>query len=60
MTTSKKIAITKRQALYLLGAIEVYSDEVRPPDKEEAGIITALMNIDTDESYRKHSREEME
>ena len=60
MTTSKKIAITKRQALYLLGAIEVYSDEVRPPDKEEAVIITALMNIDTDESYRKHSREEME
>ena len=60
MTISKKIAITTRQALYLLGAIEVYSDEVRPPDKEEAGIITALMNIDTDESYRKHSREEME
>ena len=55
-----KITITTRQAIYLLGAIEVYSDEVRPPDKEEAGIITALMNIDTDESYRQQSKKEME
>ena len=54
-----KINITKRQAMYILDAIDVFPDEVRPPDKEESGMITSLQNIDTDESHRENLRKEM-
>ena len=43
-----KIRITKKQADYLLMAIEICSDEIHPPDKEEAEIISSLININND------------
>ena len=49
-----KIQITKKQADYLLMAIEICSDEIRLPDKEEAEIISSLINIDNDYYYLEH------
>ena len=55
-----KITITALQARYLLTAINICTEELQPPNKEEAEIITSLQNIDTDESYRKTLTKEME
>ena len=48
-----KINITTKQADYLLMAIEICSDEIRLPDKEEAEIISSLINIDNDYYHLK-------
>ena len=46
-----KVRITKKQADYLLMAIEVCSNEIQPPDKEEAEIISSLININNDYNH---------
>jgi hypothetical protein len=40
-----KIEITKKQALYLLEAVDVCCSEGFVPDKEQAQIISSLQNI---------------
>jgi hypothetical protein len=46
-----KIRITKKQADYLLMAIEYYSNDIHPPDEEEAEIISSLININNDYNH---------
>ena len=54
-----KLNITKKQARYILFAIEIACEEHFPPDKEEAQVIVPLSNMEWDKEFKEQIIREM-